>query len=323
MGARSDRSHDAEEVIGSDGSVRRGGARHRSRRPDGGDHRPRGRRERGRVREGRSGRRHDGVVGWPGVDPEQPAHGRGRRRRQPGARRSRTSCRCRATCSSAASSRPTSTPGRRWSSCSRRRRPVQFYAVPGMPDYHPEFPGGSPEGGRTLECPIYPFDELGEWADRVTPSPYFADPHITMSETPLGKAVPEPPSPEELERRQVRNERGCGQALAGRLLRGLPGPRHRAAHVVRRTRADPRRRRRRRRRRRHARRSDRGASATKGVVLASGGFEWNERAAPGVPARSDDPPGVDRDEHRRRAADGDEGRSDALQHARGVVDPRR
>ncbi len=78
------------------------------------------------------------------------------------------------------------------------KTPVQFYAVDGMPDYHPEFPGGSPGGGRTLECPIFPFDELGEWADRVTPSPYFADPHITMSETPLGKAVPQPPSAEEL-----------------------------------------------------------------------------------------------------------------------------
>src|SRR4249919_3731502 len=50
------------------------------------------------------------------------------------------------------------------------KTPVQFYAV-GMPDYHPEFPGGSNEGGRTLECPIFAFDELGEWADRVTPSP--------------------------------------------------------------------------------------------------------------------------------------------------------
>ena len=46
------------------------------------------------------------------------------------------------------------------------KTPVQFYAVPGMPDYHPEFPGGSPGGGRTIECPIYPFDELGEWAAR-------------------------------------------------------------------------------------------------------------------------------------------------------------
>jgi len=97
--------------------------------------------------------------------------------------------------------------------------PVQFYAVAGMPDYHPEFPGGKPEGGRTIECPIYPFDDLGEWAERVTPSPYFSNPHITMSETPLGKAIPDPPTAAELERRQVHDERGCGQALAGRLLR--------------------------------------------------------------------------------------------------------
>ncbi len=153
---------------------------------------------------------------------------------------------------------------------------VQFYAVPGMPDYHPEFPGGSPEGGRTLECPIFPFDELGDWADRVTPSPYFADPHITMSETPLGKAVPEPPSPEEHERRTLRNERGCGQALAGRLLhaclaRGIEPSTSCAGRellieddvivgVVVDTPDGP---------------ID--VYATKGVVLASGGFEWNEQ----------------------------------------------
>ena len=105
----------------------------------------------------------------------------------------------------------------------QRAQPVQFYAVPQMPDYHPEFPGGSPGGGRTLECPIYPFDELGEWAARVTPSPYFHNPNITMSETPLGKAVPQPPSPEEQRRRAERNERGCGQALVGRLLKASIG----------------------------------------------------------------------------------------------------
>lgn len=155
------------------------------------------------------------------------------------------------------------------------KTPVQFYAVPGMPDYHPEFPGGSPGGGRTLECPIYPFVELGVWADRVTPSPYFADPRITMSETPLGKAVPEPPSAAELERRSLRNERGCGQALTGRLLRACLD------------------------RKIEPRTSCAGSElliedgavvgvlvdtpdgpievyATKGVVLASGGFEWNE-----------------------------------------------
>ncbi|WP_439533787.1 FAD-dependent oxidoreductase [Polymorphobacter sp.] len=101
------------------------------------------------------------------------------------------------------------------------RTPVQFYAVEGMPDYHPEFAGGNPMGGRTIECPIYAFDDLGDWADRVTPSPYYPNPHITMSETPLGRAVPRPPSAVEVERRREHNERGCGQALIGRLLRGL------------------------------------------------------------------------------------------------------
>jgi succinate dehydrogenase/fumarate reductase flavoprotein subunit len=156
------------------------------------------------------------------------------------------------------------------------KTPVQFYAVDGMPDYHPEFPGGSVNGGRTMECHIYPFDELVDWAKRVTPSPYFADPHITMSETPLGKAVPQPPSAEEHERRRVHNERGCGQALIGRLLRACLDrgiePRTSCAGreliiedgavvgVVVDTPTGP-----------------LEVRATKGVVLASGGFEWNEQ----------------------------------------------
>jgi 3-oxosteroid 1-dehydrogenase len=98
------------------------------------------------------------------------------------------------------------------------RTPVQFYAVRGMPDYHPEFPGGKTGGGRTIECPLFPFAELGEWEQRVTPSPYMPG-HLTMSETPLGAATPKPVSPDELARRTQTNERGCGQALTGRLLR--------------------------------------------------------------------------------------------------------
>lgn len=156
------------------------------------------------------------------------------------------------------------------------RTPVQFYAVGGMPDYHPEFPGGSPDGGRTIECPIYPFDELGSWADRVTPSPYFTNPHITMSETPLGKAIPDPPSSEELARRQIRNERGCGQALIGRLLRACldrgvePVTSCRARELViedgqvvgvRIEGADG---------------EDTVLSSRLGVILASGGFDWDK-----------------------------------------------
>jgi hypothetical protein len=71
------------------------------------------------------------------------------------------------------------------------RTPVKFYAVEGMPDYHPEFPGGNPLGGRTIECPIFSFNELGDWAERVTPSPHFPG-HILMSEAPSGASVPNP-----------------------------------------------------------------------------------------------------------------------------------
>lgn len=100
------------------------------------------------------------------------------------------------------------------------RTPVKFYAVAGMPDYHAEFPGGNTRGGRTIECPLFPYRELGEWEDRVTPSPYYTAGNITMSETPLGAPFPRPPSEEELQRRAILNERGCGQALIGRLLKG-------------------------------------------------------------------------------------------------------
>lgn len=154
------------------------------------------------------------------------------------------------------------------------KTPVQFYAVPGMPDYHPEFPGGSPDGGRTIECPIYPFADLGEWAGRVTDSPYFANPHITMSETPLGKAIPDPPSEAELARRLERDERGCGQGLIGRLLRACldrgiePHTGHAArtlvmhdgivSGVVFDTPNGP-----------------VEVGARRGVIMASGGFEWD------------------------------------------------
>jgi predicted oxidoreductase len=97
---------------------------------------------------------------------------------------------------------------------------VQFYSVPDFPDYHPEFPGGKPEGGRTLECPPFPYGELGSWRDRVGTSPYYPDFTITISETTLGRPVPAPASPEVKAHRKANDERGMGLALIGRLLRG-------------------------------------------------------------------------------------------------------
>ncbi|MGV3769097.1 MAG: FAD-binding protein, partial [Sphingobium phenoxybenzoativorans] len=100
------------------------------------------------------------------------------------------------------------------------RTPVEFYSIPDFPDYHPEFPGGMPEGGRTLECPTYPYGELGAWKDRVGTSPYYPDFTFTIGETTLGKPVPTPAPPEVKEQRRRNDERGMGLALIGRLLKG-------------------------------------------------------------------------------------------------------
>src|SRR5438132_1324915 len=60
---------------------------------------------------------------------------------------------------------------------------------------------------------------LFEKADRVTKGPQLSG-ALTIAETPLGRGAPGGIPPEELEKRKVRDERGTGQALAGRLLRG-------------------------------------------------------------------------------------------------------
>jgi 3-oxosteroid 1-dehydrogenase len=95
--------------------------------------------------------------------------------------------------------------------------PAEFVIVQDFPDYHPEHPGGKPGGGRSLECPLFSFHELGEWAPLVTVGPQMA-PNRTMDESGLGHG--HEPSPDELARRVANDERGCGQALVGRLLKG-------------------------------------------------------------------------------------------------------
>jgi len=155
------------------------------------------------------------------------------------------------------------------------KTPVKFQVVEGFPDYHPEHPGGKPKGSRSLECVLYPFDELGEWADRVTVGRQMPETHLRMGETPLGSSSLDPITSAELERRRVRDERGLGQSLVGRLLRGcldlgvepVTGARAKELVVV-----DE---------RVVGVRFD-GADgpfevrARGGVVLATGGFEWDE-----------------------------------------------
>jgi succinate dehydrogenase/fumarate reductase flavoprotein subunit len=153
------------------------------------------------------------------------------------------------------------------------RTPVEFYAILDFPDYHPEFPGGKPEGGRTLECPPFPYGALGAWRDRVGTSPYYPDFTITIGETTLGKSVPTPASPDIKARRRANDERGMGLALIGRLLRGCldrgiePRTGARAVELVMSKGAVA--------GVRFASEDGRFEVRARNVILATGGFEWN------------------------------------------------
>lgn len=95
---------------------------------------------------------------------------------------------------------------------------VRFKIIEDFPDYHSEQPGAKAHGGRSLETPLYPFAELGEWADRVAVGPQMSG-AIALSETALGRGAPQGVPAEERQRRKVRDERGTGQALVGPLLK--------------------------------------------------------------------------------------------------------
>lgn len=161
--------------------------------------------------------------------------------------------------------------------------PCRFRLLAGYPDYHPEVPGARPGGGRSLEPELFDLSVLGEWAGRICfwdgePRP------VLLSETSPGGAVK--PLPGTLiARRRQRGVCGMGEALVGSLLAGCLG-----AGVAVRAGA-------------RARRlvtaggrvtgvlfdmsaSEAGAGeagagefmveARRGVILATGGFEWNE-----------------------------------------------
>lgn len=149
---------------------------------------------------------------------------------------------------------------------------LRFDVVAGFPDYHPEHPGGRPDGGRSLDPGLFDFPRLGDWAGRVVQPA--KNPHLTLPETDLGGGDGRIPRDELLERR-ANDRRGCGAALVGGLLESLldlgvaPRLRHRAETLT----VD-----------------DAGGvdgvrvatpdgvvevRARAGVVMATGGFEWD------------------------------------------------
>jgi len=148
---------------------------------------------------------------------------------------------------------------------------LRMKIVSGYPDYHPERPGGKPGGGRTLEPELFSFRQLGGWADRVVSS--HRNPHLMLSDTTLGGGAGHLDEKVQALRR-AGDLRGCGAALVGPLLqacldRGIePVTASHAQDLVI--------------------HDDRVTGvvveqptgtvivrAARGVVLATGGFEWN------------------------------------------------
>lgn len=149
---------------------------------------------------------------------------------------------------------------------------LKVAVLPGYPDYYLDRPGAKPQGSRALDHDLFSLDELGEWAAKIyaieEPKP------LMLRETPLGGAT-EMVAPEVLGQRMAARQCGFGQAMVARLLKaclargiepmlgvetqrlvreggritGIEGEQDGAAIAL------------------HARR---------GVVIATGGFEWDE-----------------------------------------------
>jgi len=147
--------------------------------------------------------------------------------------------------------------------------PCRFHVLDGYPDYHPERPGGRIEGGRSLDNALFGFDELGDWAGLVR-NHRGANP-VMLRETPLGGATELPPA-DVITERLTAGQNGMGLALVGALLKGCLDRGIEPVLGARAARLD----------------TDNGKvtgvqlhdgtaiAATRAVILATGGFEWND-----------------------------------------------
>ncbi len=93
---------------------------------------------------------------------------------------------------------------------------LKVAVLPGYPDYYLDRPGAKPEGSRALDHDLFALGELGDWAARIyaieEPKP------LMLRETPLGGATEMPPM-EVLGQRMAARQCGFGQAMVARLLK--------------------------------------------------------------------------------------------------------
>jgi succinate dehydrogenase/fumarate reductase flavoprotein subunit len=148
---------------------------------------------------------------------------------------------------------------------------LRFTLIPAYPDYHPENPGGKPGGGRSLDPGLFCYGELGPWQDRVARSKRGA--YLRITDTTLGGGIGF--LDDETVRHRLDNDlRGCGNALVGPLIKALldlgvepvvdataddlivEGGRVIGVRIT----VDG---------------VEHAVGARRGVVIATGGFEWN------------------------------------------------
>lgn len=150
--------------------------------------------------------------------------------------------------------------------------PVRFVSFSDFPDYQPYLPGAKPDGGRSLDNVAFSFDELGKWAARVNPSKMAYPIRGSLVEATRGLL-----DEDTLAEREAKDYRGLGQALIGALYKGVIDRdipvefEKRARRLVREDGritgvvAED------------AAGRDYAVRARRGVVIATGGFEWNEK----------------------------------------------
>ncbi len=152
------------------------------------------------------------------------------------------------------------------------KTPVRLHVFNDFPDYQPYIPGAKPEGGRSLDNEAFSFARLGKWASRVNPSKMAYPLRGSLMEAVRGTL-----DEATLAEREEKDFRGLGQALAGSLFlavleRGIPVQFEKRARklvkdgdrVIGVIAHD-------------ASGKDFRVRARRGVVIATGGFEWNEQ----------------------------------------------
>ena len=176
---------------------------------------------------------------------------------------------------------------------------IPFTALARYPDYHPEFSGGKP-GGRSLDPGLFDSNELGDWKKHLRKSPIFGMTAMSVTEATDWGVFSNPLKlPFKLLAERYTKGFVCyGAALVGKLLKALidqsvPPLLGTAARelIVEEGRVIG------------LRAEQTGRElyirAKKGVILASGGFEWNQQLVQqflgGVVTHPNSPPGNEGD----------------------------